>query len=396
MGEEKIIIVGAGIGGLSAGICLKEAGFSVRLLERFDEVREVGAGILLAPNASSVLYERGLGTNLEAVSAPMTDFEIRSWRGKVFVNRKFDAEEWQGPARMIHRAALQGVLLDAVGRENVELSAQAVGYEPGENAATVVLEDGRRVIGRAVIGADGVHSKIREAIQGKGELQYHGYTCWRGITESFEHPDFDFGMLMEIHGPGLRTGMGYIDEDRVYWWATANRPEGQRDELQSVKSDLLTTYREFPDFFHAMIEATPVEQVLRNDIHDRRPTNQWGQGAVTLLGDAAHPMAPNVGQGACSAIEDAAVLARCLEQYDAPEEAFRLYERIRQPRTADLQKISKQFGTVGQWKNPLVVWLRELSMVLTPHSVMQRQQRRIWDYDVERQVRSERGRLRLP
>lgn len=380
-----ILIAGAGIGGLTAGICLQQAGFNVQLVERFDAVREVGAGILLGPNASAVLYRSGLGETLDAASAPMSNMEICSWRGKKFLSRSAPATGVPNPSRMIHRASLQRVLYDAIGHEHVQLAKPCTGFTLGKtstDAPVTVHFDGQPSIpARALIGADGVHSALRKQLLGPEPLRYHGYTCWRGITGPFKHPDFSFGTLMEMQGLGQRLGVSYIDDERIYWWATANAPEGQQDDPQTLHTDLHQTFADWPDLCHALFDATPANQILRNDVYDRPPTRRWGEGPVTLLGDAAHPMAPNLGQGACSAIEDGAVLARYLAENNNLEQTLRTYERARQPRTERFQKLSKQFGDVAQWQSRPAVWLRELAMSLMPASTFERQQNWIWNFD---------------
>lgn len=381
---ERIVIVGAGIGGLSAGLCLKRAGFEVQLIERFAEVREVGAGILLTPNASNVLYNRlGLSVELDAVSAPMTRAAIGTWRGTTVFEQSVDANEFQAPFRMIHRARLQQVLYDALGADKVLLSSPVDRFELLDGGVAAVLSDNRRIPGTALIGADGIHSAIRQQLVDDQHtpLRYHGYTCWRGITEPFEHPDFRPGTLQELQGRGMRVGISYIDEQRVYWWATVNAARGEQDDPSTLHEKLRTIYAEFPDYVLAAMEATPATQILRNDIHDRAPLPRWSSQRVTLLGDAAHPMAPNLGQGACSAIEDADMVANCLNQLGNFAAAFQRYEQLRRPRTDRLQKLSQRFGDVGQWHNPIAVKLRKWSMALFSPLVVGKQQRWLWDYD---------------
>ena len=391
MNENKpIIIVGAGIGGLTAGLCLKRAGFEVQIIERFDEVREVGAGILLQPNASGVLYNRlGLGDAIDGVSAQMTRTEFKSWTGRALLaQEEVETDALPGPNRMIHRAALQQVLYDAMGPDKVLLDSPVEGFETGESGTvSAITAGGERISGQALIGADGLHSVIRTQLFGEQAtpLRYHGYTCWRGITSAFSHDDFPFGTLMEIQGRGRRAGLGYLDDERIYWWATVDVARDQKDCPNSIHDDLLQIYDEFPEFFRATLKATPTDQILRNDIYDRAPISRWGTGAVTLLGDAAHPTAPNLGQGACSAIEDADMLAICLKGSDDLEQGLRDYERLRQPRTAKLQKLSKRFGDMGQWNNRLMVWLRETSIALLPESLAEKQELWIWDYDAQRE-----------
>ena len=394
--SEPVVIVGAGIGGLSAALCLAQRGCPVVVVERFAEVREVGAGILLGPNASGVLYGCGLGEALEGVSAPMTRLGIGADRGELFVAKDVDASD-DAPFRMVHRAALHGVLYEAVQEHplvEVELGRPVEGFEQDREGGRVrALGPGLSSCwGVALVGCDGLHSAVRAQLHpGEREPLYHGYTCWRGITSSFEHEGFPPGSLLELQGRGLRTGMGYIDEERVYWWATANAPQGERDG-EDVIARLQQRFEAFPDYFRAMIAATSPAQVLRNDIFDRAPLKRWGHDQVTLLGDAAHPMAPNLGQGACSAIEDAAMLGRCLgelwEEGDTPppavvSAALRQYEAARHKRTATLQRLSRRFGTVGQLEHPLAVWMREQAMRWTPQALLDRQQAAIWEYRVE-------------
>ncbi|TXD37129.1 FAD-binding protein [Lujinxingia vulgaris] len=395
--DEPVIVVGAGIGGLSAALCLAHESIPVVVVERFAEVREVGAGILLGPNASRVLYARGLGDALERVSAPMTHLGIGADRGELFVEKEANARA-DAPFRMIHRAALHGVLYEAATQHaliEVETGRAVEGFEHDAERGRVraVGDEGwAGGWGRALIGCDGLRSAVRAQLHpGEAQPAYHGYTCWRGVTSRFEHEGFARGMLLELQGRGRRAGMGYIDEERVYWWATANTPQGERDG-EDVIEDLQRRFEAFPDYFRAMIASTPAAQVLRNDIFDRPPLKMWGQENVTLLGDAAHPMAPNLGQGACSAIEDAAMLARCFAELRDEQgslasvnvaSAFRRYEARRCKRTAMLQRLSRQFGTVGQLEHPVAVWMRELAMRWTPRAMLDRQQAEIWDYRVE-------------
>jgi 2-polyprenyl-6-methoxyphenol hydroxylase-like FAD-dependent oxidoreductase len=165
----------------------------------------------------------------------------------------------------------------------------------------------------------------------------------------------------------------------VYWWATANAPErqpvpgGDKAFLRQIFS---TAHAPIPE----LIAATEEADLLRNDLYDRLPSRRWGEGRVTLLGDAAHPMMPNMGQGACSAIEDAAVLAQALGETEDVEFALREYEARRVERTAWLQRTSWLFGVMGQWTNPLAVWLRNTSVKHTPMRTLLKQWERIYGW----------------
>ena len=167
---------------------------------------------------------------------------------------------------------------------------------------------GRRAQADVVVGADGLRSAVRASLGIPGEIRYAGYTAWRGIA-----PFRTAGLLAgETLGCGQRFGLVPIAGDRVYWYATDNVPEGGREESERAKVRLAGMFSRWHAPIPALIEATPAAAILRNDISDRDPVDRWGAGRVTLLGDAAHPMTPNLGQGGCQAIEDALVLARCL------------------------------------------------------------------------------------
>ena len=381
---ERIIIVGAGIGGLTAGLCLRRQGYDVQLVERFDEVREVGAGILLTPNASNVLYNRlGLGDELDAASAPMTRAGIDTWKGKTLFEKSLNPDDFDAPVRMIHRAKLQRVLYEALGAEQVLLSSTVEGFEADHGGVTAITAGGETLSGKILVGADGLHSAVRKQLVGDEEdsLCYHGYTCWRGITDPFGHPDFRVGDLREFQGRGARAGLSYVDEQRLYWWATVNTDKGGRDNPETIHDELAEIYGVFPEPVLAAMEATPASSILRNDIYDRPNLETWGDGVVTLLGDAAHPMTPNLGQGACMAIEDADMLAVCINQKGLNFDALRVYEELRQRRTADIRRLSNRMGEVGQWENIIAVKMREWTASSFAARTYEEQQQVLWGYD---------------
>ena len=193
------------------------------------------------------------------------------------------------------------------------------------------------------------------------------------MVELEEDPVLD-GSGFESWGRGRRFGLAKLGRGRTYWYATKNAPEGEEDEPVGRKGELLARFGRWHKPIPTVIRATEESRILRNDVCDREPIKRWGKGRVTLLGDAAHPMTPDLGQGACQAIEDAAVLAGCLKEEGETEAALRFYEALRVDRTAYIARQSRRLARIGQLENPLLCWLRGAVLKAIPqHMLMSRQ-----------------------
>jgi 2-polyprenyl-6-methoxyphenol hydroxylase-like FAD-dependent oxidoreductase len=359
-----IVVVGAGPGGLAAGLALGRAGFEVEVWERAPALRTAGAGLTLQGNAMRMLDALGVAEAVRAAGAELTSGAIVDDAGAV-VNRlplgRF-AALWGQPGVGIHRGTLARILSEALGPERVRFGRTVTGLSGG----CLLTDDGVRHEADLVVGADGIHSVVRTSLFGPRPLRYAGYTCWRGVAHRQLRP----GTLEERWGPGLRLGTVPIGGDRVYWFAVADAPpEGvdPEDRMAALRARF-AVFEEAHDLF----EATPADTVIRNDIVDFAPLDRWSEGRVTLLGDAAHAMTPNLGQGACQAIEDAVVLAASLEAHGL-EEGPRVYEAKRRPRANALVHRSRRFGAMAQLRSG---WLRTLRNValrgLSPEWLMVR------------------------
>jgi 2-polyprenyl-6-methoxyphenol hydroxylase-like FAD-dependent oxidoreductase len=232
-----------------------------------------------------------------------------------------------------------------------------------------------------MVGADGVHSRVRASVLGDGAPVYRGYVGWRGIAHCVP-PGYE-GILSESWGPGGRFGIAPIDRQRTYWYASANRPRGWTHAPAARQRDLLAWFGAWHEPVAALIAATPTDAILCNDICDRPPRRPWSRGSVTLLGDAAHPMTPNLGQGACSAIEDAWVLARELARTSSIGDAFRRYEDIQYPRTAFLQRQSLALGRVVQLERGWALTLRRTVARCAPRWLDRIPVTQIFRYDAD-------------
>lgn len=355
----KAIIIGAGIGGLAAAIGLRRAGIEVAVYEQAGRLGEVGAGITLWPNAIKALRQLGLGQAIRAIGVLEGQGGIRTSGGRLLASGAArDLErEFGAPTLAMHRAELHATLLGALGAGHVRLGARCLGFEQDAQCVSARFADGSSATADLLVGADGLRSAVREQLHGPQPPRYAGYTAWRAVVP------FDHARLLpgESWGTGARFGQVPLSDGRVYWFATRNTRPGQHSPDGEL-AELLRLFGGWHAPIPALIAATPAGDILRHDLFDRPPLRSWGAGRVTLLGDAAHPMTPNLGQGACQAIEDAVALMKRLAVGGDPSAALRAYEADRQPRTAQIMRQSRQIGAVGQWQGPLSVAARNLLM----------------------------------
>jgi 2-polyprenyl-6-methoxyphenol hydroxylase-like FAD-dependent oxidoreductase len=353
----KAIIVGGGIGGLTAAIALRRVGVEAVVFERAAELREIGAGITLWANAVRALKKLDVYDAIREAGAELGG-EIRSWRGERISEITADQLKSRlGEANLaVHRADLQSALLAALPQGTVRLGAEFVGF--GEDGAGVVARfaGGHEERGDLLLGADGIDSSVRAQLFGRSAPRYAGYAAWRGVVDAGD------GLVpaevgLNLWGRGSEFGLAGIGQGRFYWFMTRNAPEGEADDAAGRKREVLDLLQGWYEPSRRAVEATEESKILRNDIYDRDPLKRWGAGRTTLLGDAAHPMTPNLGQGACQAIEDAVVLARCLG--GEVVSSLRLYEARRIPRTAEVARRSRLAGRIVQLDNPLLCRLRD-------------------------------------
>jgi 2-polyprenyl-6-methoxyphenol hydroxylase-like FAD-dependent oxidoreductase len=379
-GRGKALIVGGGIGGLATGLALRLAGFDVAVYERASEIREVGAGLALWSGTVALLRRLGVADEVIASGGRLERSQLLTWHGDVRSDLVVSEIVPPGlePAVCIHRAAVHTALYRALPPEVVRVNSRCVGFEQDAAQVTVRLADGRTDRGDVLIAADGLHSVIRSQMYGEVPPRYAGYTCWRGIAEG-DLPGAK-GTLSESWGPGHRFGLGDIGRGRFLWFATANAPEGDQEPPGERKQRLLNRFGDWHPAVNAALKATPEPAMIRNDIYDREPIRTWCVGRVTLLGDAAHPTTPNLGMGACMAIEDAVVVAAKLSQASNVAAGLRAYEEARRERTSQIVGRSRQFGWIAQWENPLLCAFRDLALRLTPTSVTRNQLRQVMTY----------------
>lgn len=354
---NRVLVAGGGIGGLATALALRRAGIDAVVLERAPRLRAAGCGVHLWTNAVLALADLGLADALHEIAPGQTRCEFRTWRGTGLATwpvHEF-AERYGQPVVAIGRDDLVDLLAGALDAESVRAGAHVVGFDQDGDGVTVHLADGTEERGDVLVGADGINSAVRGRLLGDRPPDYTGYAAWRAAVD-LTHPLVEPDVFRCLFGRGTRFVCYAIAPGRVHWMSVANTPAGGRDH--DVKAELLERHLGWMAPVTDIIEATPPESVIRTDVVDRAPDRTWGAGRVTLLGDAAHPMNFNVGQGACQAIEDALCLAKSLAAGGDAVSRLRAYEAVRRPRTAAMQRTARVIGRMGAWANPAAVALR--------------------------------------
>lgn len=358
--RKEIAIIGGGIAGLTLSIALKSEAFQCSIFEKKEEIGEVGAAISVFPNALSVLDELGMLQEILAVAGELRTIHLKTWKGRD-LSRTSPKGEY--PIICMHRSDLHRIL-KARSKATIHAGRVLRTMETLPDGRTELLfEDGSAHIADVVVGADGLHSVVRQQVIGDGSPIHRGYNIWRGICRS----DFAIGHGSETFGRGQRVGIVPIRDGWYGWWASANEAYMATDGEEGARNKLI---RLFGDWHHPIPELIAgTEVILKNACMDRKLVRGWSKGNVVLVGDAAHPTTPNLGQGGCTAIEGAWLLARCLTVHGASEEAFQRYEALHYPRAAKIIADSRQLGVMGQLENPLATGLRNLAFSLMPSSV---------------------------
>ncbi|GMU10370.1 FAD-dependent monooxygenase [Corallococcus caeni] len=372
--SRHVLIAGAGIGGLTLACALRRAGVRATVFERAEALRPVGAGIIVQMNAAVALRRIGLCDAVVAEGERAEDSLILDTTGARItgVDVRSVQEELDAPMVSIHRARLQAVLRAHAGPEEaVRLGVSVTGFQDDGARVTVSLSDGGTVCGDVLVGADGLHSAVRAGLLGTRPTRYSGYTSWRGVCPASDL--VKAGHFTETWGPGARFGIVPIGHGEVYWYATLNAPQGAQDAPGQTLSVLQERFAGWHAPIARVLAATPPERVLRTDIHDRPPVRSWSRGRVTLLGDAAHPMTPNLGQGGCQAIEDGVVLGECLTAPGGVEDALKDYESRRVRRANALVVMSWRMGRLAQWESPAARFVRDALFRRVPESAARRQ-----------------------
>ena len=380
----RAIVVGAGIGGLTAALALRAAGLDVTVYEQADTLREVGAGIQLAPNATRLLHRLGLADALRRVGVKPEAIEHKRWKdGRLLLRQPLGEtceRTFGAPYYHLYRPDLLAVLAEALPAGVVQLGHRCTAITQDADGVMLTFESGVVTRAPVVIGADGIHSTVRALLLGPESPRFSGSIAYRGLVPAER--------LAHLALP--RDSNGWLGPDRhfVHYYVGARArlmnfvaivpARDWRVESWSATGEVGDALAEF-DGWHPTVRTiiAAADRTHRWALYDREPLDTWSVGRVTLLGDAAHAMLPFMAQGACQAVEDAVVLARSIASAgeDAVSAAVRAYETIRKPRVWDVQRAS--------WRNATIYHV--------PDGEAQRERDAAWAASAARGPYSERG-----
>jgi FAD-dependent urate hydroxylase len=360
---RKAIIIGAGMGGLAAGIALRQMGYGVEIYDRTASLRAAGAAISLWSNGIKVLNQWGLGSAIARVGGDMAHMAYYRSTGECLTQFSLAplVERVGQRPYPVSRTALQTILLEAAG--GVTLGAECVGIEQSDDRATAVFANGHRATGDLVIAADGARSTLRNGVAGRAiDRQYVGYVNWNGLVSVDEALAPANTWVMYV-GKGQRVSLMPAGADQFYFFLDVPLAQNTPNNRQRYREELHYHFKDWAAPVQALIQRLNPETTNRIEIHDMQPLKRFVQGRVVLLGDAAHSMAPDLGQGGCLALEDAWVLADVLLQNVDLPAALQAYDHLRVDRAAELIRRARKRSDITHGKDTAMTaqWYEELA-----------------------------------
>ncbi|PRY29887.1 FAD-dependent oxidoreductase [Pseudosporangium ferrugineum] len=337
----RAVVAGGGIVGLTSAIALRRQGIDAVVCEQAPEIRAVGAGLGLWANALAVFDELGIGAELRAIGRP-AEMRFRGPAGGLLETPGFGEEDHR--YLLVHRARLNELLAEEVGKENIRLNARVAGFDESDSAVVARLEDGSSLEADVLVGADGAYSRVRSGLlPGIDAVAHEGHYAWRSVVEPPEGVTIREGVV--VVGERRARG-GYVPtaDGTVYWLVNqfdSGELEGTRKEQAALRAALLDTTGWNPALLD-LIASTPEDEVLCNQIMLVPPLPRWASGRVVLAGDSAHALSPHITAGASLGVEDALLLARLLASAGDPAAALAAYQDDRIPHYARVTELSKR------------------------------------------------------
>ncbi|WP_312240698.1 FAD-dependent urate hydroxylase HpxO [Pantoea sp.] len=352
----KAIVIGGGIGGMSAAIALERAGFETAVFEAVKEIKPVGAAISIWPNGVKCLNLLGMQEKLRALGGNMASMAYNDGHSGATLTRFSMSPLVQRVGEFpypVARAELQAMLIDHYGRERVSFGRRVIRVEQSCDGVTAWFEDGTQASGDLLIAADGTHSAVRCYVLGETlERRYAGYVNWNGLV-AMDEAIAPADQWTTFVGEGKRVSLMPVSDNRFYFFFDVPLPKGLAEDRATLKSDLRRYFSDWAEPVQQLIAAINPNTTNRVEIHDIEPFSQFVKGRVALLGDAAHSTTPDIGQGGCAAMEDAVVLAATLASHSLGiEDALLRYQARRVERVKDLVLKARKRCDVTHAKDP--------------------------------------------
>lgn len=367
--KGRVIILGAGIGGICASLAFAKAGIDYELYEQAPEFTDAGAGIQVWVKGMHALEQLGVAQKVHDSGAEVRLHQFFNARGRALYRvplQDFAAQYSTPLPVMITRRALIAALSGAVDSNAVHFGKKAIDVQEDRDGVVVRFADHTEVRGDLLVAADGINSHVRKKTLPNVRIRTAGYRYARSLVRH-EHPfgDNSFTMLL---GHGNRFAVGDCGNGDLYWLVGIKKPTLDLDAPKDLlKRDLLSRFRSFPEGVASIIEHTEPEDLIHHTVRDVEPIDRWGAGRIILLGDAAHATTPNLGRGSGEAMLDAIALSQLLEGVDLHDRArieavTTAYSAQRKPEAEQLQKTSWSIGNITSWQSPVMVTTRDLIM----------------------------------
>jgi 2-polyprenyl-6-methoxyphenol hydroxylase-like FAD-dependent oxidoreductase len=376
----KITIIGGGIAGLTTAIALNKKGMEAEIFEAAPSLKAIGAGLVLAANAMQGYQKLGISAEIIEKGRLAPSFIIYDQKGKVVTKTDSEANSAKYGADnfTIHRANLHQLLLSKLKPNQLFTDKKATRIEQIGGKVVVHFQDNTMHETDYLIVSDGINSPIRKQLLPNSVPRYAGYTCWRAVIDNTK---LRLTETSETWGLNGRMGLVPLADNKIYWFACINAPQNDAAMRAYKVADLQRVFKDFHDPIPSVLAETKDENLLWNDIIDLKPIPKYAFGNVVLIGDAAHATTPNMGQGACQAIEDAMVLADEMAKNVPVEDAFKAFEKRRLKRTHRIVNTSWSLGKAAQLEHKLLAELRNFTFRILPKSVSEKQFKEIYEVD---------------
>jgi 2-polyprenyl-6-methoxyphenol hydroxylase-like FAD-dependent oxidoreductase len=377
MKHQTVTIIGGGIAGLATAIALKKIGLEAQVFEASTQIKPVGAGLGLGSNAMKAFDALGIYNEILEKGRTLSSFSIYDHEGTSISKTDFDPLSNIGNFT-IHRASLHELLLSKLDSSTIHLGKRVKQFETIDFGIKLLFEDGTSHTTNYLIVADGIHSVVRQQLIPHSKMRYAGYTCWRSVIKD---ETLSITETSETWGSNGRFGIVPLSNGQVYWFACVNAEVNNKRYKSFQVEDLIQHFEKYHNPIPTILKLSENKDLIQHDIYDIEPLKQFAYGRMVLIGDAAHATTPNMGQGACQAIEDAVVLAKCMAQNDNFEEAFQSFEKRRLDRTKWVIETSNSIGKIAQLENEVLIGFRNIILRSLPKFIGNGQLRKIEKVD---------------